>query len=133
MMKVTEATKERATQRTAEPAAALLVLTWNNYSDTAECIETLLRLDYSNYKIIGIDNHSTDGSIERLKREFSQVTFIENEENFGFDVAMNRGPRWTIWAGGSTRATDTPPRLNRTRRRAPRRFSEATSFLAARC
>ncbi len=92
-MKVTEATKERtrATQRAAEPAAALLVLTWNNYSDTAECIETLLRLDYSNYKIIGIDNHSTDGSIERLKREFPQVTFIENEDNFGFDVAMNRG------------------------------------------
>ena len=43
------------------PKVAVLVLTWNNYTDTSKCIESLHLLDYPNYEIVVVDNGSTDG------------------------------------------------------------------------
>ncbi len=42
-------------------------------------------------EIIVVDNHSTDNSIEYLKKRFPRVNFISNEENAGFAKACNRG------------------------------------------
>jgi GT2 family glycosyltransferase len=43
------------------------------------------------FEIIVIDNASTDGTLEMLANEFSQVKVIPNNENLGFAVANNRG------------------------------------------
>jgi GT2 family glycosyltransferase len=45
----------------------VLLLNWNGWQDTIECLESLLRLDYPDYRIIVCDNGSTDGSLERIK------------------------------------------------------------------
>ena len=49
------------------PAVAIIVLNWNNWKDTIECLESLLRIDYPNYQILTVDNGSTDGSVEKIK------------------------------------------------------------------
>lgn len=43
------------------------------------------------YEIIIVDNASIDGSIEMVKKQFSQVKLIENKDNLGFPKANNIG------------------------------------------
>jgi GT2 family glycosyltransferase len=49
------------------PKVYVVVLNWNRWADTLECIESLLRSDYPNFAILVCDNGSTDCSIERIK------------------------------------------------------------------
>jgi GT2 family glycosyltransferase len=43
-----------------------VVLNWNGWLDTIECLESLLRNDYENHQIVVCDNGSQDHSLERL-------------------------------------------------------------------
>ncbi|GAW94074.1 glycosyltransferase family 2 protein [Calderihabitans maritimus] len=49
------------------PGVAIIVLNWNGWRDTIECLESLQRLTYPNYQVIVVDNGSTDDSIEKLR------------------------------------------------------------------
>jgi GT2 family glycosyltransferase len=52
----------------AAPGRAYVVLVnWNGWEDTIECLESLLRLDHPDVRIVVCDNGSTDGSLERLE------------------------------------------------------------------
>jgi GT2 family glycosyltransferase len=42
-------------------------------------------------EIIVVDNNSTDGSPEMVRRRFPSVTVLENKENLGFSKANNQG------------------------------------------
>ena len=44
----------------------IVILNYNGWSDTQECLESILKLDYSNYQIIVVDNHSTNQSMDHL-------------------------------------------------------------------
>lgn len=48
------------------PSVAILVLNWNGWRDTIECLESLFRLRYSNFTVVLCDNASTDGSVEKI-------------------------------------------------------------------
>ena len=45
----------------------VLLVNWNGWRDTIECLESLLQLDYQDFRIIVCDNGSSDGSLERIK------------------------------------------------------------------
>jgi len=49
------------------PKVAIIVLNWNGWRDTIECLESLQCIKYPNYEIIVVDNGSTDDSVEKLK------------------------------------------------------------------
>jgi len=49
------------------PKVAIIVLNWNGWRDTIECLESLQRLTYPNYQIIVVDNGSTNDSVEEIK------------------------------------------------------------------
>jgi len=49
------------------PKVAIIVLNWNGWRDTIECLELLQRITYPNYQIIVVDNGSTDDSVEKIK------------------------------------------------------------------
>src|SRR5918997_2832779 len=49
------------------PRVHVLVLNWNGWRDTLECLESVFRVDYANLRVIVCDNASTDGSLERIK------------------------------------------------------------------
>jgi hypothetical protein len=46
---------------------AVVLLNWNGWVDTIECLETLLRSDYPDFRVIVCDNASTDGSLEHIQ------------------------------------------------------------------
>ena len=39
-------------------SVAVVILTWNDWSNTIECLGSLFKNDYSNFDIILIDNNS---------------------------------------------------------------------------
>lgn len=43
-----------------------LLVNWNGYSDTIECLESLFASDYPNQVVVIVDNGSTDGSLAKL-------------------------------------------------------------------
>lgn len=51
----------------SQPRVYIIVLNYNSWKDTIECLESLFKLDYMNYQVVLIDNHSTDDSIQKLK------------------------------------------------------------------
>lgn len=45
----------------------VLILNWNGWQDTIECLESVFRLDYPSYRVIVCDNGSEDGSLQHIK------------------------------------------------------------------
>ena len=44
----------------------VVVLNWNGWRDTIECLESLLAMEYPSYRIVVVDNASTDDSWDRI-------------------------------------------------------------------
>jgi GT2 family glycosyltransferase len=47
--------------------ALVVILNWNGWPDTLECLESVFRSDHSDLSVVVCDNASTDGSIAHLK------------------------------------------------------------------
>jgi GT2 family glycosyltransferase len=77
----------------------VLVLNWNNWRDTNECLESLRGLDYDDWNVIVLDNGSTDGSVERIRERFPEVEIMELGENLGFAGGNNAGIRAALQRG----------------------------------
>lgn len=45
----------------------IIVVNWNGWGDTIECLESLFRLEYNDFQVVLCDNDSTDRSLERIK------------------------------------------------------------------
>jgi hypothetical protein len=75
------------------PKVAIVVLNWNGRDDTIECLRSLEVLDYSNQRVIVVDNSSSDGSVGALRRNCDNVELIENSTNLGFAEGNNVGIR----------------------------------------
>lgn len=73
------------------PAVVAIVINLNGKELLADALDSLQEQDYSRLHIVVVDNGSTDGSQELVKRSFRQVTLIENEKNEGFGGANNQG------------------------------------------
>jgi len=54
------------------PEVAIIILNWNHYEDTIECLKSLQQLIYSDYQIILVDNGSNDDSVSRIKEWASE-------------------------------------------------------------
>jgi GT2 family glycosyltransferase len=48
------------------PAVSIVILNWNGWKDTLECLESLCRISYNNYSVIVVDNGSTDDSFSKI-------------------------------------------------------------------
>ncbi len=73
---------------------SILIVNYNTCQLTMECLRSIY-LTETQYRceIILIDNASSDGSVQAIRRQFSHITLIENQENVGFAKANNQGIR----------------------------------------
>ncbi len=46
---------------------SIIILNWNGWRDTLECLESVYQIDYPNYDVIVVDNGSTDNSVKKIK------------------------------------------------------------------
>lgn len=71
---------------------SIIIVNYNTKDFLKDCLASIQKTVPKSlkYQIIVVDNDSTDESVEMVKREFSNVLLIENE-NEGFAKANNRG------------------------------------------
>jgi len=74
-----------------KPLVYIITINWNGINDTIECLESLKKITYKNYKIILVDNNSKDNQAEKLKKQFPYIKLVKNSENTGFCIANNQG------------------------------------------
>lgn len=48
--------------------SAVILLNWNGWKDTIECLESVFRLAGTKFQVIVCDNNSSDGSLDQIKR-----------------------------------------------------------------
>ena len=73
------------------PTVSVIVLNYNGRHFLEACLRSLERTRYDNFRVIVVDNGSTDGSAEMLAGELSDfVTPVFNPANLGFSRAMNQ-------------------------------------------
>lgn len=78
------------TKHTA-PLAYLVILNWNGFDDTHECLLSLRKIAYYNYRVLVVDNASHDDSPERLIAAHPEIELIRCEQNLGIAGGYNRG------------------------------------------
>ncbi len=47
--------------------AYIIIVNYNGWKDTIECLESVFKLEYNNFQVIVIDNCSLNGSFEKIK------------------------------------------------------------------
>lgn len=78
------------------PKIAILILNFNGYEDTLECLESIQMLSYPNFQTILIDNASQNRSVEILRSRYPEIPLLESEENLGFAGGNNLGIQWAL-------------------------------------
>jgi GT2 family glycosyltransferase len=76
-----------------------VVVNWNGWRDTCECLKSLEEQTYHNLSIIMVDNGSNDDSVARLKAICSRVMIVETKMNLGYAAGNNVGIRLALEAG----------------------------------
>jgi len=68
------------------PLVSIVVLNWNGWKDTIECLESLYRMDYPRYEITILDNGSSDGSVSKIA-EYCSGQFVSESPHFEFQIS----------------------------------------------
>jgi len=87
-------------ERPPNPARVdVVLLTWNQREDTLECLRSLARMSYRSYRVLIVDNGSSDGTAEAIRREFPRIEVLRSEMNLGFSGGFNAGLRHALEDG----------------------------------
>jgi GT2 family glycosyltransferase len=78
---------------------SIIVVNWNNASDTIACIDSIRDIQYSPFDIIVVDNGSHDGSADRIQAAANDITLIRNDRNLGFAGGNNVGIEYALAQG----------------------------------
>lgn len=73
------------------PKISIITVSYNAVSTIERTILSVISQDYPNKEYIIIDGHSTDGTVEIIKRFTDSITFWVSEKDNGIYDAMNKG------------------------------------------
>ena len=83
------------------PLVYIIMLNWNSWRDTLECLGSLEQLDYPNYRVLVVDNGSTDGSEKRIREAYPEIELIQTGANLGYAGGNNVGIRHALSHGAA--------------------------------
>ena len=78
------------------PLVYIILVNYNGYEDTNECVRSLKKTSYPNFKIIIVDNASTNDSLTYLKKSSKDCRIIESKDNLGFAGGNNLGIEYAL-------------------------------------
>jgi GT2 family glycosyltransferase len=73
------------------PKVYIIVLNWNNWRDTIECLESVYQSSYPNFQVICVDNDSRDDSIEKIK-DWAAGKLVVESKFLAFDTSNKAIP-----------------------------------------
>ena len=82
----------------SEKKIAVIIINWKKYDLTLNCIDSVLKSSYKNFKIILIDNESQNSFPDEINKS-EKIQIIKNENNEGFSKANNQGIKYSIKNG----------------------------------
>jgi GT2 family glycosyltransferase len=72
---------------------SVVIPNWNGRKFLDRCLSALRRQTVGDAPVVLVDNGSSDGSVELVRRHFPEVEVLQLEQNAGFAAAMNAGIR----------------------------------------
>ncbi len=73
------------------PLVHVVMLVHNNWDFTERAIDSLRQMTYPNFKVVIVDNASSDETMSVLAERYADVEVLRNEVNIGFAAGMNVG------------------------------------------
>ncbi len=73
------------------PKVSVIIPTYNRLSMVKEAIDSVLKQDFEDFELIVVDDASTDGTVEEIKRYGGRVRLLQHFENRGVSAARNKG------------------------------------------
>ena len=59
---------------------SIVLANYNDGKKVIRCLNSIFKLDYPSFEVIVIDNNSTDGSLEEIKKRFKKCRILKNNE-----------------------------------------------------
>jgi GT2 family glycosyltransferase len=86
------------------PLVVTVILNTNRRDDTLAVLDSISRSNYSNHRVIVLDNATTDGSVEAIQAVFPAVNILMLERNLGYagnnnvgiEAALEQGADWVF-------------------------------------
>lgn len=72
-----------------KPRIAAITLSWNARNDLRELLKCVKKQSFKLGEVIVVDNASSDGTAEMIKKEFSFVRFFQLDRNYGYAKGYN--------------------------------------------
>ena len=66
------------------PLVSIIIVNFNGKTHLEKCLNSLKKVNYSNFETILVDNNSTDGSVEFVTKNYSDVIIIKLNQNKGY-------------------------------------------------
>lgn len=88
----------------SQPHVSIIILNWNGWRDTIECLESVLKSEYENYHVLLVDNCSQDNSPEKIKDWALDKLEHQIESalpQFVFPLIDKPTPLWELKTDGS--------------------------------
>lgn len=83
----------------SEPLVFIILVNWNGKTVTLDCLDSLANISYKNFRILVVDNASSDGSAQAIRERHSGVIVLEQKENLRFAGGNNVGMRYALEHG----------------------------------
>lgn len=79
----------------------IIVLNWNNWNDTLECLESIFCSTHPDFEVVVVDNGSTDGSEEKIRAWAGdrRLVILQAGSNLGYSGGNNIGLRYALERG----------------------------------
>lgn len=94
-----EAGVKSSPHQSTDPLVFIILVNWNGRTVTLECLESLGQIDYSAFKVLVVDNGSSDGSVEAIRTAHPEVILLPLPENRRFAGGNNEGIRYALDSG----------------------------------
>jgi GT2 family glycosyltransferase len=78
------------------PPVFVIVVNYNGVKYLKTCLSSLEQQTYRNYRIIMLDNASTDNSVEFTTKNFPKISIIQAKENYGFAKGNNLAIKFAL-------------------------------------
>ncbi len=77
-----------------EPSVCIVLINWNQLNLTLDCLESIGKINYSNYRVVVVDNNSKEDPKNKIKASYPHTEVLQQTENLGFAEGNNVGFRY---------------------------------------
>jgi len=74
-----------------QPNISIVIVNWNRKDELLRLLGSLYRQNFRSFEVIVVDNASSDGSVQAIRKNFPKVRILEIEKNIGVCASFNRG------------------------------------------